>query len=182
MAAKFKVGDWILADNRVYQKIEAVIEGDEIVYGLTLPKHDKSDDEGMYLAWVTEFELLDRDPLMKKVPAPDFKKYAKLKAGDVVHMGNSSDRPYITILAKVGTTVLMSGVPHGHKEHEVMEKVSEQVKELTGGEVDPMEDFFDDEDKAQMKKHSNSRYVKRIATVWKTTDWICLMNWPIVEE
>lgn len=180
---KFKVGDWLTAEGKIHNHIVGYIQGEEHIYAVEVPNKDRNLPYSTFMTWMTEFELLDRDKDMVKVPAPDFARFAKLEAGDSLRVGGSTgDEPeYVYILARAGDVVLLSSMPHKH-ELEKVSKVSEQIKELTDGDIDPMKDFLEEGEEEMMRKHSSSRYAKRVATVWKTTDWLAWMNWKIVEE
>lgn len=169
---KYKVGDYIGGDNYVLLRIMAVLtEGPEIVYGLSTPKDSD-------LKWSTEFELLDRNN--NDVLVPDFEAYHNLKAGDILHCGQTMDREYITILARAGDLALVSMAPL-RKEMGKINKLAEQIKELSDGELDMMDNLSDDA-KDNMKKYSSSKYTSRVASDWHPVEWLCLMNWPIVKE
>lgn len=171
--SKYKVGDYITADDYVIRKVLAVVEdGLQPVYAVDNPKGDKDD-----IKWVTEFEL-DEDSMSQITP--DFASYHALEAGDILHMGQASDREYTTVIARVGDLVLLSMAPHSHELKQATQ-LSDQLKELTDGEVDLIGSLDEDTKKA-LKKHSSSRWTKNVASMWRSVEWICLMNWPIVKE
>lgn len=170
--SKFKVGDYIVGEGRVFSRVMAVInDGVQPVYATMGPKDKKP-------TWETEFELVDELKLVKQTP--DFAKYKKLKPGDVLLTGKSTEGIYTTVLARVGDLCLISLAPQ-KKAIEQVEKLADQIKELTEGEVDVLESLGDDS-KSKMRKYSSTTWANKVAGGWETTDWLCLMNWPIVSE
>lgn len=172
---KYKVGDYLAGEGRVFARIRAYIEGEEHIYAIELPDQRET---GTKMHWYSEFELDDRFGATA-VQAPDFKRYARLEAGDILHVDKDI---YTTVLAKIGDLVLLSDIPHKAGAEHTIHKLAEQIKELTEGQIDMEDLVFDEEDKQSMKNHASSRYVKRVASMWKPTDWVALMNWKIVEE
>lgn len=170
--AKYKIGDYVTSNNRVIREVLAVItDGTIPIYGLRSPK--KWDD----ITWDTEYEL-DDEKAQKVIP--DFALYDTLQAGDMLHMGHTEERQYIHVLARVGNALLMSSIPDRDTIKKVT-KLSEQIKELTDGTIDPLGDM-DDRDRAEMRKSGSITHTAKQATSWQTADWLCLMNWPIVRE
>lgn len=182
MKPKYKVGQYIAGEDRVYARITAYLSGEEHIYALELPRMQTRDDSGTHVQWFTEFEIDEKFGDVAVVPAPDFKRYANLEAGDVLHLGHTTDL-YTTVLVRVGDMVLLSDIPHDHKkEMAQVHKLSEQLRELTDGKIDVEDTLFDPETRKVLSNHGSSRYSKRIASMWKPVQWVALMNWPIVEE
>lgn len=170
--AKYKVGDYVTSYNKVIRQVVVVIDDGTVpIYGVRNPRTWAD------IQWDTEYELNDEGA--EKV-IPDFALYDTLQAGDMLHMGHSEDRPYIHILARLGNAVMMSSVPHKGKLKQVT-KLSEQLKELTDGAIDPLGDM-DEQEKSEMRKAGSTTHTAKQATIWQTTDLLCLMNWPIVRE
>lgn len=178
MKAKYNVGDYLAGKDKVYAKIKAYLEGEEHIYAIELPNNKGTSTT---IHWYSEFEIDDRFGDIE-VRTPDFKRYAQLKAGDILHVGDTGDI-YTTVLAKVGDLVLLSDIPHKHDaELKTIHKLADQLKELTEGQIDIEDVMFNEEQRKDIKNQGSSRYSKRVASMWKPTDWVALMNWPIVEE
>lgn len=184
--SKYKVGDYIVAPGCIFKRIVGVITDDSSnpIYANCVPYNRAKDDDraggysaiGTRMVWDTEFELDDDG----YAPAtPDFKRYSKLEAGDMLLVGDKQD--YIKVLARVGEAILLSDIPNT-QEAEMVNKLSEQIKELSDGKVDPMQDLMSEDERKKLKQRGTMTYAHKVANIWKTTEWLCLMNWTIVGE
>lgn len=170
--AKYKVGDYVVAPTLVYREIlVALTDGPIPIYGARTPKNwDK-------VAWYTEFEF-DDDHVVKG--KPDFALWKTVVEGDVIKCGNTDDRNYIRVLARVADTVLVSEEPQAEKVKQVTE-LSDQIKKLTEGSIDPM-GSLDKSDRDMLRKIASTTHASKIASGWMTIEYLALMNWQLIRE
>jgi hypothetical protein len=164
---KYKVGDYIAGDATVCLLVKAAIDGDMPLYGL----HNHKNDD---VAWFTEWEL--DDSKMAKV-TPDFELWDGVKAGDMIHIGHSQDRPYLKVLARVGDLVMTSQAPAPQSIKTKINALASQLEDLTDGVVTQAEV------KRSMPVITSTMQAHRTAHAkWLTTEELALMNWELLRE
>lgn len=179
MKPKYKRGQYLAKEGLKVVKILAVItNSSQPVYATEMPRDRDKSEQGTHTDWRTEFEL-DEDKY--EVVKPDFKRYATLEPNDILRIGSGDEVKYVKILARAGDMALLSQIPQ-KEAVKAMVGISEQLKELTEGRVDLIKATFSDEELTDMEKHGTTKWAHNVASFWKTTEWLCLMNWPIVEE
>lgn len=170
-ATNFAEGDWITAPGHVYLKVLAVIDsGVGPMYCIFSPKTPNG------VGWQSQYQL-DEDGMA--LAEPDFSRFAKLKAGDILRVGTDDEDPYVVVLARAGQAVLLSHVPDKKLASKLMEldKHLKQLADLSDGES-----IFEGDDLARIKKMGSQLHSSKIAGDWMDIRQIALMHWEIIEE
>ena len=171
-SVKFEVGDWLTAPNVIFLRVCVVVDsGLGPMYGLTSAKHRDS------IHWESQYEV-DDQKLVKS--EPEWEKFNKLKAGDILRQGHAEDRPYLTVLARVGDAVLLSEVPDKAKS-DMLLKLDEYIKTV-GGEFGVGHKGLGDQEISTIKKMGSQLHASKRAGDWLDIEFITLMNWELVEE
>lgn len=178
--SKFKIGDYISADDTILIKIVAVMqeEKDKSIYPIYALSSSKMEN----IKWVTEYELEKKN--FKKALPPDFEKFRKIKSGDVlkiecIHKGKNQTE-YKYVIARVGDVCLLSRSPEKEMVQEI-NKLSEQIAELTEGQINILEDLSDDV-KTSLKETESSLHNSKVADDWYHVDFLATLNWEIISE
>lgn len=168
-----EVGDYIVNNDSVFLLIQSVInDGLGNMYGYLNCKTNK-------MNWMSQYELDDDDFRKEK---PDFERYQKLKAGDILQVGDSKNNAYVTVLSRVGNAVLLSAVPDKELlgQMKMMQHVVKRVSEQLG--EDAPEFGLDTATEKRLKKRASQLHSSKIAGDWMSIEKLCLMNWPWISE
>jgi hypothetical protein len=173
---KYKVGDYLTADDSVIMRVDAVIADDPYnpLYGVS---HEKRPDreKDTLLQWATEYEL-DHNPPVYHI-TPEWDKWAKVKAGDLIHVGTSIDKGYVKVLARVGNLVMLSSKPTTRKEKESLNRIAGQIEDLTDGKVTKIEitkTIGKDMELTTSEAHKTAN------SYWWTTEQLARMHWELL--
>lgn len=167
MAAKYKVGEYVTREDSIILEVQAVIENDMPLYGVFGYKEH-------HLHWDSEYELENKG--FKKV-IPDFERWNKVQAGDLIHCGVTKERSYCKVIARVGNLVMLSTSTLTKKNKEDLERITSQLEELTDGEITG--------EKVAEKfgfPETNSEAYKTAADKWWSIHDLALMNWELLVE
>ncbi len=168
----FKVGDWITTKNTVFMRIEAVIDsGLGPMYCCTSPRSES-------VKWYSAYELED-DRFEKR--EPDFKRFNKIRAGDILKVGHDDNAPYLTILARQGNAVLLSTTPDKQK-YQMIKHVEKMMREVSRDEGLDFDEILGEEEKRHLKRMGSQLHASKVAGEWKSIEWITLMNWQLISE
>lgn len=171
---KFKAGQWLVAEGKVFVRIVAVI--DSGVGAMYFMYSSKPDLKNPY-QWESQYQL-DEDKF--EVGTPDYAAAQKLKAGDILNLGSPEESNYATVLARVDDAVLLSQTPDKQKADmllkldDMMQKMGEEFGETYGG--------MDDDDRRKIKKMGSQLHASKAAGRWYDVNVIALMNWQILGD
>lgn len=164
---KYAQGDYLTARNLTFQQVLAAMEqAAGPIYALgELPKKPRE------IIWMTEAEL---DNLGLSKQEPDFDSFSKLKADDILKMGDREQ--WCKVLARVGDVVLLSNNPDKDAHNDLL-AMDKAMRELTGG-PGPL----DEAAREHIKSHGSITKMHQEATDWWTIRQLALMNWTVVRE
>lgn len=169
---KYKAGDYICNPSTVFLKVHAVV-----AKGATQPVYllgGRHIYKGDYTDWSTEYECGEQG-YTKAIP--DFDLWDSLKPGDIIKTGQSDERGYVNVIARVDNAVLLSGEPHDHEDSSI-DKLTKQLAELAGADLEDATDRL----RNDLRKHGSMKHQHQVAVKWTTTEQLALMNWVVVKE
>lgn len=173
-STKFKAGDYIVADDKVFLRVIAVIDnGLGAMYALVNPRAKQAG-----IQWESQYEL-DEDSMV--VGYPDFEAARKLKPGDILNLGASDQANYATVLARVDNAVLLSQTPD-KKKADMLLKMDDKMREMGEEFGGAIGGILDDDDRKKINKMRSSVHASKTAGTWWDVDNIALQNWQILGD
>lgn len=189
---KYKVGDYITAEDLVFLEVMVTIDGDVPVYLLRGPGEDITEGDGR---WFTEKEI---EIVSWEKKSPDFDRWAKLKAGDMVRQngglnsdGSRRQAVNYKVIVRINDAVLLSLAPHNHKKEERQNSdLLKQLRELSDSdEMEAVVKVVDNMTKPKIHPYaellsaaSHTRQAYDMAGEWYTVHDLALRNWELLSE
>lgn len=173
-STKFKAGDYIVAPDKVFLRIIAVIDsGMGAMYFLVNPRPSST-----RYAWESQYEL-DEDGM--EVGEPNFELARKIKPGDILNLGSPESANYATVLARIDNAVLLSNTPD-KKKADMLLKMDQKMREMGEELGASLGGLLDDGDRAKINKMRSSVHASKTTGEWWDVDTIALMNWQILGD
>lgn len=166
-----KVGDYVTKEDKIFLRVVAVIENDDVLLGIESIKED-------YIVWYTEQELINHG-YTKQIPK--WEEFNNAVVGDIISTGSDQ---YIKIIARVGDAILCSE-PASQQAQDVLKMLREKPKSGVkvkvgffgkGGKKDRVEGM------ERLRLHASTTKMQHIAGSWFTTKQMVLFNWHLVRE
>lgn len=196
---KYKAGDYVARHGSVHLKICAAIDGAEPLYGTESPNKPGE------TTWMTEYSLDHTSHGVSTKVKPDFKLWAKVKAGDLIRISCGKNEEHecdfdspavISVIARVDDLVMVSRTKLTKSDLKKNEVVLDAMNEaldhlLEEHRDDPLaEEMLSTGEKLRndlqrsAEKGSNNSTAWRIESGygWMTTHRLALMSWELLSE
>lgn len=157
---KYKLGDFLTAENSVLLMIVAILPGDHEIYAV---KHVKQCE----VSWMTRHEL---DMEKYKLVKPNLHEFQDAKVGDHVKMG----KHYVTILARIDKAVLLSQAVQ--EEARAIIEAAESMDDALGFS------FISKEHRDHLREHTTHKHTHNSVDAWYDIDVMALMDWKLIRE